>query len=429
VTTTDPGTTTPVDPGEVAEDLRSIDRRLDALAELVGTPEAELGKGSLTLELDDLESMLGKIASRVAVLEGDDPFDTAQLAVAVRRERLGFVRAALLGGELTGSEAPALPVAVAADRTAKEGDRASSTGRALSVIGLVLVGFFLYQVTVTSLIHARSQDLLLEEFKVQAPLQAVDPTAAADPEASALDGVLTGGEAAGDPTLEEDVEPEVIPAAEPPAVGDPIGILQIPSLDVEQVVVQGSGPAQLRAGPGHLQGTPMPGEPGNAVIAGARISYGAPFRQLQELDVGDRIEMTTAVGRFRYEVRTVDRIAAGDPDPVRATGGTSTLTLLTSTPKFLAYDQLAVVADLQGQPVKPRFKPVASEVGADGFDGGGGLAPLVVWSSLLVAALAGARWIYRRWPGPVAYLISTPILLALLILVFESLGGILPATF
>jgi sortase A len=426
VTATD---TTPADASEVAADLRAIDRRLDALAELVGSPEADLARGSLEVELDAIDAELVEITAKVAAPE-DDPFDTAQLAIAVRRERLGFVRAALLGGELTGSTATALPPPPPTTHNdAKEGERASSTGRVLSVIGLVLVGFFIYQLTVTSLIHARSQELLLADFKVDAPLQAVDPNAAADPEASAVDGILTGGEAAGDPSLEEDVEPEIVAAAEPPAVGDPIGILQIPSLDVEQVVVQGSGPAQLRAGPGHLQGTPMPGEPGNSVIAGARLSYGAPFRHLQELDQGDRIEMTTAVGRFRYEVRTVDRIKAGDPDPVRATGGTSTLTLLTSTPKFLAYDQLAVVADLVGQPVKPRFKPVAAEVGADGFDGGGGIAPLVVWSAALVAALAGARWIYRRWPGPVAYVISTPILLALLILLFESLGGILPATF
>jgi sortase A len=173
----------------------------------------------------------------------------------------------------------------------------------------------------------------------------------------------------------------------------------------------------------------MPGEPGNAVIAGSRLAGGAPFRQLQVLDEGDRIDVTTAVGRFRYEVRSVSRVGAGDPDPVRATGGTSSLTLLTTTPKFLAYDQLVVVADLDGQPVKPRFKPVSAEVGDDGFDTGGGLAPVLVWGAALGAAVFGARWLYRRWPRPVAYLITTPVLLALLILLFESLGGILPAAF
>ena len=44
-------------------------------------------------------------------------------------------------------------------------------------------------------------------------------------------------------------------------------------------------------------------------------------------------------------------------------------------------------------------------------------------------AVAGARWLYRRWQGPVAYLITTPVFVALTVLVFESLAGVLPSTF
>jgi hypothetical protein len=140
--------------------------------------------------------------------------------------------------------------------------------------------------------------------------------------------------------------------------------------------------------------------------------------------------VTTAVGRFRYEVRSVRRVRSGEPDPVRATGGGSTLTLVTSTPTFLAYDRLVVVSELQTKPVAPRFTPVTPDSTQTGFDtSGGGLAPVVGWGAALGLAIWAARLIYRRWPKAVAYLISTPILVALVLLVFESLSGLLPSTF
>lgn len=417
----------------LAEKLRGIDQRLDALAELVGSSDADVASAAVRREAADLAADL-RTASALVDLAGDhdDPFHTARVAVAVRQERLGFIRAALDPGAppqtQAAADAPPAPPPAAARAASTEGQRASSIGRVLSILGLVIVGFFGYQLTGSALVHARSQRLLLQEFKEQAPIQAADPAdAGGDP---STDGLLSPDEAAGEVVDPADAEPEVIAAAEPPARGDPIGIIQIPKLDVEQVVVQGSGPAELRAGPGHLRGTSMPGEPGNAAIAGSRVSNGAPFKRLQLLEEGDRIEVTTAVGRFRYEVRSVRRVRSGEPDPVRATGGGSTLTLVTSTPTFLAYDRLVVVSELQTKPVAPRFTPVTPDSTQTGFDtSGGGLAPVVGWGAALGLAIWAARLIYRRWPKAVAYLISTPILVALVLLVFESLSGLLPSTF
>ena len=87
------------------------------------------------------------------------------------------------------------------------------------------------------------------------------------------------------------------------------------------------------------------GEPGNSAIAGSRLANGGPFRELNELEPGDRIEVTSPLGRFEYRVTKVRRIATGDPDPARATGEGNQLTLLTSAPMFLATERLAVVAD------------------------------------------------------------------------------------
>ena len=416
----------------LADKLRTIDRRLDALAELVGSSDADVASTTILREVDALATELRHASAIVDLTGHDDPFATAKVAVAVRQERLGFIRVALDPSATPdpvtqGAPAPPPPPTTRPPATV-EGQRASSVGRVFSIVGLVIVGFFLYQLTGSALVHARSQRMLLQQFKQDAPVQAADPADAfTDP---ATDGLLTSDEASGTVVDPEDAEPELIPAAEAPARGEPIGILQIPSLDVEQVVVQGTGPAELRAGPGHLRGTSMPGEPGNAAIAGSRVSNGAPFKRLDALDDGDAIDVTTARGRFRYEVNSVRRVKSGEPDPVRVSSGGSTLTLVTSAPAFLAYDRLVVVAALQTKPVRPRFAPVTPDRTQTGFDtAGGGLAPVIGWGAALGLAIWTARLIYRRWPKAVAYLITTPVLVALVLLVFESLSGLLPATF
>ena len=49
--------------------------------------------------------------------------------------------------------------------------------------------------------------------------------------------------------------------------------------------------------------TPLPGQPGNAVIAGHRTTYGAPFHEFDELVPNDLIEVETALGVHTYAVR------------------------------------------------------------------------------------------------------------------------------
>ena len=76
----------------------------------------------------------------------------------------------------------------------------------------------------------------------------------------------------------------------------------IPKIGVDKIVVEGVGRNDLRKGPGHYPDTPMPGQPGNAAIAGHRTTYGAPFNRIDELEPGDEILVTTLQGPFTYEV-------------------------------------------------------------------------------------------------------------------------------
>jgi sortase A len=84
--------------------------------------------------------------------------------------------------------------------------------------------------------------------------------------------------------------------------GDAVGRIVLPEIGVSEVVVHGTGTGDLRKGPGHYPDTPLPGEHGTVAVAGHRTTYGAPFRHLDELESGDRIDMVMPYGRFTYRV-------------------------------------------------------------------------------------------------------------------------------
>jgi sortase A len=87
-----------------------------------------------------------------------------------------------------------------------------------------------------------------------------------------------------------------------PLKGDAIARIRIPAIGVSDYVVEGTDTASLRKGPGHYPETPLPGEPGTAAIAGHRTTYGAPFRDIDQLKRGDRIVLDMTDGRFIYRV-------------------------------------------------------------------------------------------------------------------------------
>src|SRR5687768_505230 len=71
-----------------------------------------------------------------------------------------------------------------------------------------------------------------------------------------------------------------------PLPGDAIGKIEMPSIDRESFIVEGTGTDDLRKGPGHYPDTPLPGERGTVAIAGHRTTYGAPFRKIDQLERG-----------------------------------------------------------------------------------------------------------------------------------------------
>jgi sortase A len=105
--------------------------------------------------------------------------------------------------------------------------------------------------------------------------------------------------------------------------------LRVPSLAIERYVLEGANGQALAFGPGHLSGTPLPGESGNSIIAGHRDTQ---FRFLRDLEAGDEIFFDLPHGRtVRYRVQHVWVTTDTDPRPLASTGETW-LTLITCYP-------------------------------------------------------------------------------------------------
>ena len=127
------------------------------------------------------------------------------------------------------------------------------------------------------------------------------------------------------------------------APGDPLGRLRVPAIGLSTVVVEGTDPDKLRAGPGHYPDTVLPGQRGTVALAGHRTTYGAPFRELDELDPGDRIDIAMPYGRFAYRVERT-RIVPATAVGVVADTGRHKLVLTACHPLFSAEERIVVVA-------------------------------------------------------------------------------------
>lgn len=127
--------------------------------------------------------------------------------------------------------------------------------------------------------------------------------------------------------------------------GETLGRIVIPEIEVDAVVFNGVSRETLKMGPGHLPHTPVPGQPGNAVVSGHRTTYGRPFYDLDLLEVGDLIEVETATGLHVFEVRRSFIVAPDDVYVAESIPG-AWLTLTTCHPHFSAAERLIIQAEL-----------------------------------------------------------------------------------
>jgi sortase A len=202
--------------------------------------------------------------------------------------------------------------------------------------GVFMLGFAGYQLFITDLLTARQQDAARETLE----------DVFAQPDAEAVP--VTVPDSVRD-ELEIPIQEIVHFEEEAGAPGEGFAAMRIPKIDVDQVVVEGVDRESLKKGPGHMPWTPLPGQPGNSVISGHRVTYGRPFFDLDQLSPGDVIEVETAIGVHTYEVRETRIVAPTDVWVAGPRRG-AWLTLTTCHPRFSAAQRLIVFAELVDGP-------------------------------------------------------------------------------
>ena len=307
-------------------------------------------------------------------------------------------------------------------------------GRTLISAGVLLLLFVAYELWGTNISEARSQNALAQQWN-QAQARA---------HARSHPGSSTGPAGSTGPTT---TTTTALPATVLP--GYAIGRIQIPKIGVDKFIVEGVGHDDLMKGPGHYPGTPLPGQAGNAAIAGHRTTYGAPFYNLNELAAGDQIVIQTLSGQCastcRYQVTQPPYPVLPSNVSVIAPATGYDLTLTTCNPRFSASQRLIVKATLLNPPAvrptapttvataPPTTIPGDSNVSASETSGSSAAIPDVVGWGFGAGAVWLAAWLVARrlkprlpWGWP-AYLAGTPLFLLLLYFFFENVTRLLPS--
>jgi LPXTG-site transpeptidase (sortase) family protein len=142
--------------------------------------------------------------------------------------------------------------------------------------------------------------------------------------------------------------------------GEAYAALVIPSIEIDFVVVEGPDAdyrsydwtTTLKKGPAHYPDSADPWDgTGRVGIAGHRTTYQHPFLNLEQVRVGDMIELITRHGTYTYEVdRNFVVPEAGSGAALEQTRR-PTLVLTTCHPKYSSRERLIVTATLVEQPV------------------------------------------------------------------------------
>ena len=147
------------------------------------------------------------------------------------------------------------------------------TGELLVTAGVLLL-FVIYEAFWTNIASGRLQAQADQELEEQ-----WDSTPAGDP---------------GDNPLPPPV----------PQLGQPFARIHLPTIDpdLEYTVLEGTRDEDLRTGPGRYSDTRMPGERGNAALAGHRNGSGAVFRDIDRLQPCDAVVVETETQWMTYRI-------------------------------------------------------------------------------------------------------------------------------
>lgn len=126
-----------------------------------------------------------------------------------------------------------------------------------------------------------------------------------------------------------------------------IGTMEIPKIGLGHTIYHGITMRNIDKGPSHWPGTAYPGEVGNAVFAGHRVTKSKPFRNIDQLVPGDRVIFTIQGVRSEYSVTGTEIVEPSAVHIVDQTP-TATATIFACHPPGSARQRIVVRMDLVG---------------------------------------------------------------------------------
>ncbi len=129
------------------------------------------------------------------------------------------------------------------------------------------------------------------------------------------------------------------------AQGDIIGIITIPVIDVKLPIVEGATRDNMRSAAVHISETNQLGAIGNFAVAAHRAhKYGRLFNRLNELKLGDTIQIEAQGRSYTYTVDKIHIVEPTDVSVLNANGKEQELTLVTCDPLINPTHRLIVHA-------------------------------------------------------------------------------------
>ena len=213
------------------------------------------------------------------------------------------------------------------------------------------------------------------------------------------------------------------------ADGAPVAILDIPSIGVHEVVIEGTSAGDLKNGPGHRRDTVLPGQAGMSFVMGRASAYGGPFGRIQELAPGDRFTVFTGQGEQTFAVIGVRY--AGDSAPPSPKPGEARLVLESARgPAFLPTGVVRVDAQRVGEGEDPGLRQTSyatlpAQHKTMATDTTTAWALVFALQFFVVAELA-AVWTFRRIGPQKMWVVFAPVLLLAGLFVADQVTRFLP---
>jgi sortase A len=227
-----------------------------------------------------------------------------------------------------------------------------AAGELMITFGLVVLLFVAYELWGTGLQTARAQDKAQEQIEQEWAEGGADaelPVVVSPSATPTKPGRTATPTAPGSPTAKRKPAAKLKP-------GTQFARIWVPRFgkSYKWVIAEGTDREQLKEGPGHYEGTELPGEPGNFVVSAHRTTYGAPFNKVDLLRTGDAVVIETKTHWFTYRVTDTDivrpdQVEVTYPVPYRAgvKPAKQMITLTSCHPKFSARQRFIVFGELE----------------------------------------------------------------------------------